>query len=185
MTKQDQNALKVHCNLMWEIFQHRDTVGIKTLKSYINHIYRIASNMVTENCKSKNNWPDFRNAKTWSVNAAKLWQETNLPDGQKRKMLTDEHRIPLGVFTQMLLDGAITSAEGIRNYIIQHGVYCVVTKIENKQLNKKWKTAKTIKEAEERYGKAGIEIVGFNAERNIWKTTHKLMMNLQKENVSF
>lgn len=172
MTKQDQNALKVHCNLIWDIFQYRDTIGIKTLKSYINHIYRIASKMVTENSESKDDWTEVRDAKFWSKEAAKLWQETNLSDKQKRKMLTDEHRIPLGVFTDMLINGEIASAEDIYNYITHYGMYCVVTKTENKRLNGKelkCKTAKTIKEAEERYIKAGIEIIEFKAERNSWK----------------
>ena len=175
MPEINQNALKFHCDLILNVFQHRDTVGIKTLKSYINHSYRIASKMVTENSESKDDWTEVRDAKFWSKDAAKLWQETNLPDNQKRKMLTDEHRIPLGVFTEMLLNGYFHSTEDIYNYITHYGMYCVVTKDENKRLNGKelkCKTAKTIKEAEERYIKAGIEIIEFKAERNSWKATN-------------
>ena len=74
---------------------------------------------------------------------------------------TVEHEYPLGIMKQMVRDKKFKSPDAVVKYMKKYGMPVIVTLEEDAKLRTICRTAYTLKEAEDRYKKAGIVVQKF------------------------
>ena len=86
----------------------------------------------------------------------------------KQRMFTVEHEYPLGILKNKVMKKEFKSADDVKKYLLKYNKATIVTQEEDSKLrNHGRRTAKTIKEASDRYEKCGIEVVKFKEFENL------------------
>jgi hypothetical protein len=114
----------------------------------------------------------LKHTKLWSEGAIKVY-ETLSGNHNARcstrlngSRFTIEHEYPLGILKQMVQDKQFKSPSEVVDYMNQYGVPVIVTLEEDAKLRGICRTALSLKEAEDRYKKAGIIIKKFDGVSN-------------------
>lgn len=109
----------------------------------------------------------LKHCKLWSEEAIRVYGTLNGNHNARCSVrlngarFTIEHEYPLGILKQMVRDKKFKTPEAIVKYMKKYGSPVIVTLEEDAKLRQFCRTATTLKEAEDRYLKAGIKVKKF------------------------
>lgn len=109
-----------------------------------------------------------KHAKLWSEEAIRVYETLSGKHNARCSVrlsgshFTVEHEYPLGILKQMVRDKKFKSPDAVVKYMKKYGMPVIVTLEEDAKLRTICRTAYTLKEAEDRYKKAGIVVKKFD-----------------------
>lgn len=162
--------LTVYAELLHNVIQDKERIGVRGLKHLVNQIYRMSSQIQSqqvEHFHSGSAGSCIRTAKFWSKGAVELWNSLEGSDNKRaggksangKTLWSVEHQYPIGIFVKLALDGKMNTVELIEEHLEKFNKYIIITEEENRRLPK---TVKTLEEGDRRYSDANIEIVEFS-----------------------
>lgn len=109
-----------------------------------------------------------KHAKFWSETAIRVYETLKGNHNARCSVrlngshFTVEHEYPLGIMKQMVRDKKFSSPAAVVRYMKKYGMPVIVTLEEDAKLRTICRTATTLKDAEDRYKKAGIIVKKFD-----------------------
>ena len=168
MSKDIEMRITELCSLVFEL-QHKD-IPNKTKNSIVDRYCRTISDYL--GCEktdvTHSSYFILKNCKLWSTEAIKLYKKM---DGNHAARCSSkkqggtkfivEHEFPLGIVKKKVQNKEFKTVKSVVAYMKQYALPVIVTVEEDERLRVLQRTAETLKEAEDRYKKAKINVKRF------------------------
>lgn len=159
---------------LWETICRRDGLGPRTFNSDMQHFYREASKVISQETLklmgsgSSGNCIQYN--KHWSVKAANIARQLRAAGKTPAQIAAArtscghiqfivEHEYPVQAFISKALNGDFHSALEVEAYLRQYAIIVIITYEENFTLPQ---TSRNLEHAAARYPTANIEKIRFN-----------------------